>query len=100
MTMAISPPADRFFTFMSCSLPLASVSLPTRSIAETRSSIRRSAGRGTAVDSETVVDSNAASVLPIGCAPNFLRISDANIPETRLPTHEMSAKLGLYWVRG
>jgi hypothetical protein len=42
------------------------VSLPTRSIAETRSSNRRSAGRGTAVESETVVDSNAASLLLIG----------------------------------
>jgi hypothetical protein len=33
---------------------------------DSRSSWRRSAGRGTAVDSETVVDSNAASLLLIG----------------------------------
>ena len=34
-------------------------------MAETRSSSRRSVGRGTAVDSETVVDSNAASLTPL-----------------------------------
>jgi hypothetical protein len=64
---------------ISCSLPAESVSFPTRSIAESRSSERRSAGRGTAVDKETVVDSKAASLPPIRSPPNLLRISSANM---------------------
>jgi hypothetical protein len=73
------PPADMFLTLISCWLPSASTSLPIRSIAETRSSSRRSAGRGTAVDSETVVESNAASVSAMEAAADFLRISDPNM---------------------
>ena len=47
VTIAITPPADRFLTLTSCSLPLASVSLPTRSMAETRSSVATlGSGRG------------------------------------------------------
>jgi hypothetical protein len=57
---AITPPADKFLIFTSCSAPAWSMSLPTRSIDDRRSSVWRSAGRGTAVDSDTVVDSNAA----------------------------------------
>ncbi len=49
-----------------------------RSIAEMRSSSRRSMGRGTDVDNETVVDSNAASVSEVDPA-DFLRISDVNM---------------------
>ena len=46
---------------------------------ETRSSVRRSIGRGTAVDREIIVDSNAGSVNPSFGGPDFLRISDPNI---------------------
>ena len=57
---AISPPAETLRTRISCSLPCASVSLATRSIGD-HAARRRGArtGRGTAVLSEKVVDSNA-----------------------------------------
>ena len=80
--IAITPPAERFLTLISCSLPLASVSFPTRSMAESRSSARRSAGRGTEVDRETVVDSKAASLPSMRSPPNFRRISSANMRKT------------------
>ena len=95
VTIAITPPAERFLTLISCSLPFASVNLPTRSIAERRSSDRRSAGRGTALDKETVVDSKAASLLLMRPPPNFLRISSANMLELASEGADR-AKLGLY----
>ncbi|HYX46632.1 MAG TPA: hypothetical protein VE820_07410 [Sphingomicrobium sp.] len=64
-----------------------------RSIAEIRSSSRRSIGRGTAVDKETVVDSKAASV-PEEDPADFLRISDVNM-FSRAPSS--SAKLAPKW---
>jgi hypothetical protein len=63
-----------------------------RSIAETRSSSRLSTGRGTEVDSETVVDSNAASA-PFGWFPaDFLRISDPNMLSERLSPAQFAPK--------
>src|SRR5437868_7812907 len=72
------PPAERFLTRISWS-PLAARSLPRRSIDETRSPARRSIGRGTAVERETLVDSNSASPVFWGCVTDFRRISDPNI---------------------
>src|SRR5256885_11322255 len=99
VTIAITPPADRLLTLISCSLPAASVSLPTRNIADSRPSPRRSAGRGTPVDRDTVVDSNAASLPPLRSTPNFLRISSANIRDLASGGADR-AKLGLYRRRG
>jgi hypothetical protein len=48
-------------------------------MAETRSPVRRSEGRGTAVDRETVVDSNAASLLLKGWPESFLRMRSENV---------------------
>jgi hypothetical protein len=48
-------------------------------MAEMRSSSRRSTGLGTPVDSETDVDSNAASTSDWVDPADFLRISDANM---------------------
>ena len=64
---------------MSCCSPDAFVSLATRSMEPKRSSLRRSVGRGTVVDSETVVDSNVISCPPSSGTTGFLRISAANI---------------------
>jgi hypothetical protein len=50
-----------------------------RSIAEMRSSPRRSAGRGTAVERETVVDSSAESISDSDGSAAFLRINDVNM---------------------
>ncbi|NUQ17845.1 MAG: hypothetical protein HOP95_05225 [Sphingomonas sp.] len=71
-----------------------------RSIAETRSASRRSIGRGTAVESETVVDSNAASVSELELPADFLRISDPNIFAERPFPDANRAKMGLYGQRG
>src|SRR5206468_12211842 len=77
------PPPERFWTWTSCCSPEPPVTWATRSIADTRSSLRRSLGRGTVVESETVVDSNAASPLASSASPDFLRISDANMVSLR-----------------
>ena len=98
-TMAISPPADRFLTLISCCSPEASVSLPTRSIADMRSSVRRSAGRGTAVDSDTVVEFERASLDTVAQAPDRLRISDANMLITP-PGARNSRQNGTLWTLG
>ena len=55
------------------------MSLPTRSIADMRSSARRSAGRGTAEERDTVVDSNAASPLPIASDAGSRSIAEDDV---------------------
>jgi hypothetical protein len=66
-------------------------------MAETRSSSRRSAGLGTEVESDTVVDSNAASVSELPCAPDFLRISDENM-RFRVPLQARNSRQnGTLW---
>ncbi len=77
VTSPISPPAEMLRTRISCSL-LSLTSLPTRSIGVMRSSSRRSHGRGTAVLSEKVVDSNALSSCS-QVAAGFRRMSEPNI---------------------
>src|SRR5258708_32063106 len=79
VTIGLIRPAERFLTLTSCSLPLAPVRLPTESMAERRSSTRRSAGRGTDVDKDTVVDSKAASLLLKAWPENFFRIRSVNM---------------------
>jgi hypothetical protein len=65
-------------------------------MADMRSSVRRSIGRGTEVESDTVVDSNAASVGPPPVMPpGFLRISDPNMVY-RLQRRMNRLKMGLY----
>src|SRR5690242_9360330 len=95
-TRAMIPPADMFLRRISCWFPDPSIILPTRSIAEMRSSSRRSTGRGTAVDSETVVDSNAASTSDWVEPADFLRISDENMLPECLLKRVIRAKMGLY----
>ena len=74
---AIRPPADMLRTRIICS-PLAPTSLATRTIGRMRSSSRRSLGRGTAVLSEKVVESKAASSSSIDRA-GLRRMSEPNI---------------------
>lgn len=65
-----------------------------------RSSSRRSAGRGTAVDRDTVVDSKAVSISDCPDPADFLRISDANMFPGCLFTRASRVKLGLYGQHG
>jgi hypothetical protein len=54
-------------------------------------------GRGTAVDSDTVVDSKAASVSDCPDPADFLRISDANIV-SRVPLSTRNPRqIGTLW---
>src|SRR5215218_5101036 len=97
-TIAIRPPAERFFTLTSCWLPAALVSFATRSAADRRSSERRSLGRGTAVDNDTVVESNSISVPPSRGTSDRLRISEENMVKS--PGAVIRANMGLYGQRG
>ena len=60
-----------------------------------RSSSRRSVGRGTAVDRETVVEFERRIVLVPAAFPAFLRMSEPNI-RTASPIEENRTKSGLY----
>src|SRR6185503_20839091 len=97
--MAMTPPADIFLILISCCVPAASTNLPIRSIAETRSSSRRSTGRGTAVDRETVVDSNADSIWELPFRPDFLRISDSNIAPLPSAHARQNGTLWTAWLK-
>src|SRR5437868_3505863 len=90
-----------FLTLISCCSPSALASLPRRSSASRRSSMRRSRGRGTCVVSDTVVDSNAVSLSPpLAYGPIALRISDSNMGSLTPPTRAKSRQNGTLWTVG